>query len=92
MLKDRTWLLVLAILILSAFPSACSDDDHIGGSGEPCYDDGSCDYGLSCQDRDLCRAIVIDMDEEFEEECFGDGGCAEGEICVNGECVTEENQ
>lgn len=48
-------ILFLSIFVLMLMTSC--GDDQIGGSGQPCYEDGSCDYDVSCDvSNHICRA------------------------------------
>ena len=87
-------ILISSIFIASIILAfGCGDDDiGPGKSGGSCYEDGTCDYGLSCDIADdRCRAsIVLPFDNE-KNSCSLDADCDESYRCIEKKCVENED-
>ena len=59
-----------------------ADVEPVGGEGEPCYADATCDAGLWCVDG-TCKT---DHRGEEKQACRPDGSCDEGLECFLGVC------
>lgn len=95
-MKDITLRFGLALFMVLTF-AACSDpaetmtDEPVTGMvNAPCFDDGTCNNGLSCV-SDICS--VIEDDEEIRqggglhEPCLEEDACDEGLTCISERCV-----
>ncbi len=64
-------------LFAAAVFLSCSDDDGggqaRGGLGQPCFQDGTCETGLVCDETDQCVEMEGDPCEGVE--CSGHGSC-----------------
>ena len=91
--KKVLWV-VMAMVLLTA--GACADAGYpefkdveiaesemlVGGEGEMCFDDGTCNEGLVCIEE-ICRIVFV------KAECRDDGDCDEDLICEEGACVED---
>lgn len=94
-MMSKSTTLLLAVLMSLVGLTACSggSDEGIitptlneGALGEACYEDGTCDEGLICdEDTNLCVEDGPAVGEEGGA-CFDDGTCNEGLACVDGVC------
>ena len=89
-------ILISTIFISSViFSFGCGGDGEYGpGKSEGvCYEDGTCDYGLSCDVADdICRASIVPPPNENTSSCYHDEDCDDFSECVDGECSKIEDE
>ncbi len=92
----------ITVSILIIFISAIILSFGCGGDGEygpgksegVCYEDGTCDYGLSCNSDDICRASIVQPSDEnttYDNSCSLDEECDDSYECIDEECVEIED-
>ena len=62
-------------------------DAALGTFGGPCYGNGTCNSGMTCE-LDRCVKAAVDRDAMTDSDFDANdcGTCAKGEICVEGAC------
>ena len=78
----------LVVFLVGAFVSSCRDDGGIapGTEGGPCYGDGTCNAGLTCNTRNICEQDTSDPCDGVA--CSGHGTCVDNDGTAECDCDT----
>ncbi len=84
---------VYFLIFFNIFILSCTDiqTNHIGENGNSCYEDGSCDLGLTCIEEKVCVSICIGVNCSNHGSCIVENDSAVCN-CDNGYSTTEGKQ